>query len=164
MLYWLLMIDVSIFSMRASAFSLVCFQVLVEFWLYLRLGGNSDQNIQNHTKLRHPFALSNSFYSGSGESLLDLIHLQCGALAQIGHWHRWLSATPPNVSPGPTVRRSDHWDMRLRKAWASFLDHRLCNIAECTKARDSCCHRQWRRGVTNETSKLQFETFQRNCF
>ena len=35
MLYWLLMIDVSIFSMRASAFSLVCFQVLVEFWLYL---------------------------------------------------------------------------------------------------------------------------------
>lgn len=35
MLYWLLMIDVSIFSMRVSAFSLVCFQVLVEFWLYL---------------------------------------------------------------------------------------------------------------------------------
>jgi len=34
-LYWLLAIDISIFSMRISAFFLVCFQVLVEFWLYL---------------------------------------------------------------------------------------------------------------------------------
>ena len=36
--YWLLTIDVSIFSMRISAFALVCLQVLVEFRLYLQLG------------------------------------------------------------------------------------------------------------------------------
>ena len=79
MLYWLLMIDVSIFSMRVSAFSLVCFQVLVEFWLYLRLGGNTDTNIQKQSKhtttskniqtlqqLGHSLAVSDSFYPGLG--------------------------------------------------------------------------------------------------
>lgn len=55
-LYWLLAIDISIFSMRISAFFLVCFQVLVEFWLYLQLGRTKHAHMATeNTRTKHRF-------------------------------------------------------------------------------------------------------------
>lgn len=54
-LYWLLAIDISIFSMRISAFSLVCFQVLVEFWLYLQLGRKKHAQMATENTRKHRF-------------------------------------------------------------------------------------------------------------
>ena len=72
-LYWLLAIDISIFSMRISAFSLVCFQVLVEFWLYLQLGRKkhaqvATENIGKLSFLQDPLSkyLEDTFSSTAG--------------------------------------------------------------------------------------------------